>query len=52
MSYHRLSELSMSFLQAMVMAMYAFEAKQHLNPHLLTETEMQEFYLMYCGASK
>jgi hypothetical protein len=35
-----MTHLSHSFLMAMVMAMYVYEAKQHLNPNLLTDAEL------------
>jgi hypothetical protein len=40
--------LHRSFINAMVQDMYGYEAKQVLNPNLLSNAELDEFYCMYC----
>jgi len=41
--------LSKDFLLAMVFAMYRYEAHEVLSPKLLTDAEMEDFYLSYMG---
>lgn len=41
--------LHVLFINAMVSAMYREEARQVLNPNLLTEAECKDFYTVYCG---
>jgi hypothetical protein len=43
------SELSKGFLLVMVCAMYQYE-KQNKSPVLLTDAEIEDFYLTYMGA--
>ena len=44
-----LSQLSTSFLNNMVFAMYRYEAVQVYHPDLLTLSEEQDFYAAYMG---
>lgn len=41
--------LSTDFLLAMVCAMYRYEAHKVRTPKLLTDEEMEDFYLSYMG---
>jgi hypothetical protein len=41
-------DLHTDFIQAMVQSMYHYEASQVGSHHLLTNTEMGQFYLSYC----
>ena len=45
----RLSDLQKEYLFTMVQEMYHYEAQQFLNPNLLTDDEMMDFYLAYMG---
>ena len=46
----QLSHLAPQFLQGMVTAMYAYEARMPLDPNLLNDAEMRDFYMAYMGA--
>lgn len=41
--------LSTDFIVTMVLAMYRYEAKEVRSPELLTDAEMEDFYLSYMG---
>ncbi len=49
MNLPKISTFDTRFITAMVMCMYAYEAKQHTNPNLLTTEEEFDFYAAYCG---
>lgn len=45
-------EFSTHFIQAMVASMYRFEAHLTNNPNLLTKSEEDDVYRMFCGFPK
>lgn len=45
----RISNMSIEFINAMVQAMYSYEAKQVLCLDLLNKQEMNDFYQAYLG---
>lgn len=43
------SQLNLPFINAMVQAMYQYEARQVRGPELLSRAEEHDFYMAYMG---